>query len=223
MNNIKLTIGDNKYDITPQLTLGEYMIIQQNKEFIKDPLKLMEVLTDIPKEDLKKINQEKANLIIGKIINKKLRKYEENIQSTFEFNGTLYGLETDLTKINFGGWVDLETFISLGHHENLDKITAIFYRPIIGQLGKTYLLKEYNSEEMIIRAEEFKDLPYEIVAGAQRFFLEFTKQYIKSMTHSLILKNKKMKKKKRVAKLMKKILPNYLYGKYVRGSTGINL
>jgi hypothetical protein len=58
MNNIKLTIGDTKYDINPQLTLGEYMNMQKNKSSIEDPIKLMEMLTSIPMEDLKKIDQQ---------------------------------------------------------------------------------------------------------------------------------------------------------------------
>ena len=219
MNNIKLTIGDNKYDINPQLTLGEYMNIQQNKSSLEDPLKMMEMLTSIPIEDLKKIDQQKATIIADKIITKKLKKYEPNVQSTFEFKGTTYGLETDLTKINFGGWVDLETFIALSHHEHLDKITAIFYRPVIGQIGKKYFLEEYDTDKMLERAELFKDLPFEIVSGAQRFFLEFTKQYIISITHSLTTKTKKNKRRKKAVDMMNKILPKYLRGKLAQGFT----
>ena len=217
MNNIKLTIGDNRYDINPQLTLGEYMDIQKNKESLEDPLKLMSHLTSIPEEDLRKIDQNKATIIADKILSKKIKKYEEQVQSTFEFKGITYGLETDLTKINFGGWVDLETFISLSHHEHLDKITAIFYRPVIGQIGKKYFLEEYDSDSMIERAEVFKDLPFEIVSGAQRFFLDFTKQYITSITHSLTMKTKKMKRRMKAVDMMSKILPKYLRGKLVQG------
>jgi hypothetical protein len=217
MNNIKLTIGDTKYDINPQLTLGEYMNMQKNKSSIEDPIKLMEMLTSIPMEDLKKIDQQKAAIIVDKILSKKFTKHEPQVQSTFEFKGTTYGLETDLTKINFGGWVDLETFIALSHHEHLDKITSIFYRPIIGQIGKKYFLEEYDTEEMLERAELFKDLPFEIVSGAQRFFLEFTKQYITSITHSLTTKTKKMKRRKKAVDMMSKILPKYLHGKLVQG------
>lgn len=217
MNNIKLTIGNKKYDINPQLTLGEYMNIQKNKGSLEDPLRMMEMLTSIPVEDLKKIDQQKATIIADKILTKKLKKYEENVQSTFEFKGTIYGLETDLTKINFGGWVDLEVFISLSHHEHLDKITSIFYRPVIGQIGKKYFLEEYDSDKMLERAELFKDLPFEIVSGAQRFFLEFTKQYITSITHSLTTKTKKMKRRMKAVDLMSKILPKYLRGKLVQG------
>ena len=219
MNNIKLTIGDNKYDINPQLTLGEYMDMQKNKESLQDTLKLMQVLTDIPEKELRKIDQNKANLIADTILKKKLKKHEDNVQAIIEFKGIRYGLETDLTKINFGGWVDLETFIALSHHEHLDKITAIFYRPVIGQIGKKYFLEEYDSDKMIERAELFKDLPFEIVSGAQRFFLEFTKQYITSITHSLTTKTKKNLRRKKAADIMKKYLPKYLRGKFVQGFT----
>lgn len=214
--SIKLTIDKQKYTINPQLTLGEYMVLRQEKKTLNDPLKLMGILTDIPEETLRKIDIQRANYIVDKVLNKKIEQKDKQVRATFEFNGTLYGLETDLTKINFGGWVDLETFIALGHQEHMDKITAIYYRPIVSQIGKTYVLEEYDSDKMLKRAEEFRELPFEYVVGAQRFFLEFTNQFIRSITHSLTMNQKKMMRRLKTVKVMKKILPPYLHGKFVR-------
>ena len=222
MTDIKLTLGDNTYLINPSLTLGEYMTLSQNKDDVKDPLKLMGMLTGIPIKELKKIDQERANYITSTILQKKLDRGDKSVKATFEFKGVLYGLETDLTKINFGGWVDLETFIALGQKDHLNKITAIYYRPIVAQLGKTYVLEEYDSDKMMERAELFKELPFDYVIGAQRFFLEFTNQYIKSITRSLKLKTKKNLRRKKAQSIMKRILPKYLNGKFVRAFTTIN-
>ena len=72
MTDIKLTLGDNTYLINPSLTLGEYMTLSQNKDDVKDPLKLMNILTGIPIKELKKIDQGRANYITSTILQKKL-------------------------------------------------------------------------------------------------------------------------------------------------------
>lgn len=220
MSSFNITIEGKKYPINTRLTLGEYLMMQRHKESLKDTLKLLSIVTPIPYEVLSKIDLPRANYLLKRIIEEKLNNEERDIKATFEFKGVLYGLERNLSKINFGGWIDLETFISMGYKENLDKIVAIYYRPIVTQLGETYVLEEYDSDKMLERAELFKELPFEYVSGSQRFFLEFTKQYIKSIKHSLITKNKRLKRKMKVVNYSKKILPSSLHGKFVRAFIG---
>jgi len=116
-------------------------------------------------------------------------------------------LETDLTKLNFGGWIDLEVFISEGFSQNLNKIVALYYRPIKAQIGKKYVLEPYNTEECLKRSEEFLNLPFDIVSGASSFFLLFTKIYTENTLHILKRKNKKMMRRMKAVEFMKKILP----------------
>lgn len=213
MKDIKLKIDNEEFIIKPELTLGEYMVLQKTpKEKLTTP-KLMEIITGIPENTIKKMDNKTSKYVVNKILTTKMDTQDKNVYSTFEFNGTLYGLETDLTKINFGGWIDLETFISLGYKENLNKIVALFYRPIEAQLGKTYVLKPYDTTEAIRRSEEFLDLPFKYVVGANVFFLKFTEIYIRDTIHSLKQKNKKTKNRIKAVSYMKKILPNWLVGK----------
>ena len=211
--SIKLTIDGQKHTIKERLTLGEYMLVQNTKKDELTTPKLMEVVTGIPEKEIRKIDDQRSLYILNKILKEKLNNKENKTHLTFEFNGKLYGLETDLTKLNFGGWIDLETFISMGYKENLDKIVAIYYRPIKAQLGKTYVLEPYDTEDMLKRAEEFKDLPSDYVVGASSFFLRFTNQYTKDTIHTLKRRNNKMKKRIKAVKYMSKILPNWLIGK----------
>ena len=220
--DIKLTIDGQKYTINPRLTLGEYMTLQSLKGGDLKTPKLLETITGIPEKEIRKIDDSRALYVVNKVMKEKMEQKDNKVHATFEFKGKLYGLETDLTKLNFGGWIDLEVFIAQGFSENLDKITSIFYRPIKAQLGKTYVLEPYDTEEMLIRAEEFKELPFDLVSGAGRFFLHFTNQYTKDTIHSLKLKHKKTMRRQKAVSYMKKILPNWLVGKIPQGFTKIS-
>jgi len=207
MSEIKLTIDGQKYTINPRLTLGEYMSLQKvNKESLNTP-KLLEMITGIPEKEIKKIDSNRTLYLVNKILKEKMENKKNPVQATFEFNGVLYGLETDLTKLNFGGWIDLEVFISEGFSQNLNKIVALYYRPIKAQIGKKYVLEPYNTEECLKRSEEFLNLPFDIVSGASSFFLLFTKIYTENTLHILKRKNKKMMRRMKAVEFMKKILP----------------
>ena len=223
MSDIKLTIDGNTYTINPIMTLGEYMELQKtDKEDLTTP-KLMEILTDIPEKEIRLIDDKRSLYVLNKIMKEKMKERGNAVRATFEFNGVWYGLETDLTKLNFGGWIDLEYHISLGYKENINKIAAIYYRPIKAQLGKNYVLEPYDTDGMLKRSEEFLNLPFEYVVGASSFFLQFTNQYTKDTKHILIQRNKRMRRRLKAVEYMKKILPNYLIGKLPQDFTKPNL
>jgi hypothetical protein len=210
MSEIKLTIDGQRYTINPRLTLGEYMSLQKiNKDDLKTP-KLLELVTGIPEKEIKKIDSNRTLYIVNKILKEKMEDRKNPIQATFEFKGKLYGLETDLTKLNFGGWVDLETFISMGFGSNLDKIVALYYRPIVAQLGTKYVLEPYETESCLKRAEEFLELPFDIVSGASAFFLTFTRIYTEDTLRILKRKNTRMKRRMKAVEYMKKVLPKWI-------------
>jgi len=171
------------------------------------------MITGVPEKEIKKIDSNRTLYLVNKILKEKMEDRKNPVQATFEFKGKLYGLETDLTKLNFGGWIDLEMFISMGFNENLNKIVALYYRPIQAQIGKTYILEPYDTDDCLKRAEEFKELPFDIVSGASRFFLVFTKIYTQNTLHILRRKNKRTRRRMKAVSYMKKILPNWLVGK----------
>jgi len=220
--SIKLTIDGQKYSVKERLTLGEYMTLQKAQKGSLTTPKILETITGIPENEIKKIDSKRTLYLLNKIMKEKMEDRKNPVQATFEFKGKLYGLETDLTKLNFGGWIDLETFISMGFNENLNKIVALYYRPIQAQLGKTYVLEPYDTDDCLKRAEEFLELPFDVVSGASVFFLTFTKTYTKDTLHSLRRKNKRTKRRMKAVSLMKKILPNWLAGKIPQDFTKLN-
>jgi len=220
--SIKLTIDGQKYSVKERLTLGEYMTLQKAQKGSLTTPKILETITGIPENEIKKIDSKRTLYLLNKIMKEKMEDRKNPVQATFEFKGKLYGLETDLTKLNFGGWIDLEMFISMGFNENLNKIVALYYRPIQAQLGKTYVLEPYDTDDCLKRAEEFLELPFDVVSGASTFFLLFTKTYTKDTLHSLRRKNKRTKRRMKAVSLMKKILPNWLALKIPQDFTKLN-
>jgi len=220
--SINLTIDGQKYSVKERLTLGEYMTLQKIQKGDLSTTKLLETITGVPEKEIKKIDSKRTLYLVNKIMKEKMEDKKNPVQATFEFNGKLYGLETDLTKLNFGGWIDLETFISLGFNDNLNKIVALYYRPIQAQLGKKYILEPYDTDDCLKRAEEFLELPFDIVSGASRFFLTFTKTYTEDTLHILRRRNQRMKRRLKAVSYMKKILPNWLVGKIPQGFTKPN-
>lgn len=220
--SIKLTIDGQKYSVKERLTLGEYMTLQKAQKGSLTTPKILETITGIPENEIKKIDSKRTLYLLNKIMKEKMEDRKNPVQATFEFKGKLYGLETDLTKLNFGGWIDLELFISMGFNENLNKIVALYYRPIQAQLGKTYVLEPYDTDDCLKRAEEFLELPFDVVSGASVFFLTFTKIYTKDTLHSLRRKNKRTKRRMKAVSLMKKILPNWLAGRIPQDFTKLN-
>lgn len=208
--SIKLTIDGQIYPINERLTLGEYMTLQKIKQEDLTTPKLMEVLCGVPEKEIRKIDDKRSLYVLNKVLKEKMKDSGKSIQATFEFNGVLYGLETDLTKLNFGGWIDLEVFIAMGFKENLNKIVALYYRPIKTQLGKTYVLEPYDTDECLKRSEEFLNLPFDYVSGASVFFLEFTKTYTNDTLRILKRKNKKRVRRMKAAEYMKKKLPKWM-------------
>lgn len=105
------------------------------------------------------------------VLSQLVKAVDEVMQQTPEFvnrftlHGTDYGFIPDLDRMTAGEWVDMET---VGFDpENLHKLMAIFYRPVIETKGEKYLINPYTGDE---DSEAMKDTPANIIIGALLFF-----------------------------------------------------
>ena len=212
---IELVIDDEVVKVPEEITLGIYQQINSQPERYKNNLQMISLFTNLTVHELKNMTKEQIELIEGFLSNKMILPDDKELILTFEYNGVEYGLENDWSKMAFGAWVDLEVYSSEEKiHQNLNKIMAVLYRPIIGKDKKDpkkYKIAPYKSEEIDERADIMKEVPVRYWLGVSGFFLQIVIQYINNIKSSLSLMNKQgemmTKGWKILPKWMRKKLP----------------
>jgi len=84
--------------------------------------------------------------------------------------------EPDLYKMSLYSFNDATTFCGENYYQSLNKIMAVFYRPIKYKIGKNYLLEKYDSDNRVLYDEAFKDVPIIYFNGLMGFFLNLREQ-----------------------------------------------
>jgi hypothetical protein len=212
---IELVIDDEVINVPEEITLGIYQEMNKQPERYKNPLQTISLITGLSVHELKNLNKDQIQLIEGFISTRFIIPDEKELVLTFEHNGIEYGLENDWSKMAWGAWVDLEVYSSEENiHQNLDKIMAVLYRPIISKDKKDpkkYTILPYKSEEIEPRAEIMRIVPVRYWLGVAGFFFQVVSIYINNIKSSLNTMNKQnqwtMKGWKMMPKWLQKKLP----------------
>jgi hypothetical protein len=215
MNKVELVIDDKVIEVPEQITVGIYQSLMLTPELYQgNPNMIISLFTKIPFPELKNLQVEQINLIEAFLSDRMEIPKENELILTFNYNGVEYGLENDWSKLAWGAWVDFEVYSSENIYQNLHKIMAILYRPVITQDSKNlknYKIVPYKSEEIDERAEIMKDVPVQFWLGAAQFFFSIVKTYIENMQASLESKTKietmATKTWKKLPKFLQKRLP----------------
>jgi len=195
-----------KIEIPEYLTIGDYQKIT-NLEHLSEVEKMVEIISAITQLDREVINKWETTQLAG--IVESVFNLMEMDSATFypiiEFNGVLYGY-TPLSKMKLGEYIDLERLCK-EPIANLDEIVSILYRPItknrlkgieygmkqgfkiakgkVENLFKYYDVREYDSEQRGVDAEEMKEFPVTFALGALSFFLLVGAKSINDTNNSL--------------------------------------
>jgi hypothetical protein len=212
---IELVIDDQVINVPEEMTIGMYQQINQFPDKYKNPLHLISLYTGLTLHELKNLKKEQIELIEGFLTTKVQYPESDKIIMTFEHEGVEYGLENDWSKLAYGAWVDFEVYCADEQiFNNLHKIMAVLYRPIISKDKKNplkYKIEPYKSEDIDDRAELFRSIPVSIWLSASIFFLEIANIYTTNIKVSLesTLKMQLMITKywTKMPKWMKKVLP----------------
>jgi hypothetical protein len=101
---------------------------------------------------------------------------------SFFRNGVEYGFYPNLSKIEYGAYVDICKHTANGISEDWAKVMAILYRPITKKFGKMYEVASYTGEE---EWEWFLDLGMDVHFGAWFFFINLSMDLLKGILNSL--------------------------------------
>lgn len=190
---IEIEVNDKVIEIEPHMTIGQYQDFIQNKTiYEKDPARLLSLYLKIPVNEIKDLPKEQVDFVEQYISNEMIKDFEvDELYETFVFDGIEYGLENDWSKLAWGAWVDFQVLSSDNVQQNIHRIMAILYRPIIskGKKGK-YKIEPYRAAEIEDRAELFKDIAIKYWLGASSFFLLISTIYTNNIKNSLKSMNK---------------------------------
>jgi len=215
MEKVELFINDKPIFVPDEMTLGIYQKYMTNSElYEKDTILFMSLLSGIPVNDLKNCSTDEIEILDFFLKTRIKIPEKQELILTFDYDGVSYGLENDWSKLAWGAWVDFEVYSAGDIYQNLHKIMAILYRPVIkkGTFNvKKYKIVPYKSEEIEDRAEIMKNVPVSYWLGAAQFFFSIASMCIKNMADSLNMQNKMnekiMMKWNKLPKFLQKKLP----------------
>lgn len=214
---ITLKFGDKRIQLQEDLTIKQWRELhKKNINNSKQRTELLSIFTGLDVNELKKLPKDNVNFI-ETYLRETLLKTEKPNENfvTFEFQGQTYGLENNWSQLTWGAWVDFEILTAENLEQNIPHIMSILFRPVERFDKKGYILKPYDPDDVLKRAELFEELPVKYWWWSSDFFLRAAELYITDTKNSLKLKTKMMKWLIKG----KMILPKFLQEKLPLGFT----
>lgn len=144
------------------------------------------VLTKTPLKYLKSVYIELAILTSKEPAN--------HLKKVIEIDGVEYGMIPDFNDLTLGEFVDLDNYLQ-DSWNNLVKIFAVLYRPIVERKGDKYIIEDYTLKDIKERREIFSDkLSIDTAFGAMIFFYDIGSKLIENMVSSLEMQNQELRK-----------------------------
>jgi hypothetical protein len=166
---MKIILPDNLNDITLKDYIS-FMELDPDDENYEDLIFTLftgiENVNDVSKKDYDNILKHVYNAL----------QQEGQFKRTFSVGGVDLGIIPNFDKITGGEYSDLVKYSSTevdGHNENLDRLIAVLYRPIIktDNFGN-YKIEKYKGTSGHL--EQINKLPMSVVNGCLGFFLNLS-------------------------------------------------
>ena len=195
MRIVKLKIDDKVTEFKlptswDEVSLGQYsrLMIAIEKEGtteIELMIKSLEALVGIDGGILSKVpikQLREAYNQLGELIS---TNPNNELSRVVEIDGIEFGLIPDFDELSLGEFVDLDNYLQ-DNYNNLSKIFAVLYRPVIERDGNSYNIEPYSLKNIIDRRELFNNrLSIDTVYGALVFFCNIGSKHIESTLYSL--------------------------------------
>lgn len=215
-DTITLQVGKKDIELPSKLNIKQYKEIRKIENFGKSPIDFIVAISGLDKDEVRYSNKKDMDFVYRFLTQKYFAEQDTSLKTEFEFQGIQYGLMTDITQLNWGGWVDLEFLTTDGVEKNMEKIMALMYRPITSRTKKGYVIEEYNHDTMLERADLFEELPMDYFWGVSNFFFLLVKELNDAMKSSL----EYQKLKEKAMKRLRWMNPKFLFWKVYQGFTG---
>lgn len=192
-NRLRVVIPSSLSDITLS-QYQEYKILKEEdtQEYY---IKTLQILCKGDTDMLGKFTHKSIIEAYTKLQNTLNGKNDTKEKFIFSIQGVKYGLIPNFEKMSLDEVADIETYYNDGEWENMHKILAIIYRPIVQESSGKYTIQPYLGTEG--RAEIFKRwFPLEVLHGVLVFFWNIEREFIQnSSQYSSMMKSQKLRDK----------------------------
>tara|TARA_R110002096_G_scaffold403938_1_gene601594 strand:+ start:897 stop:1526 length:630 start_codon:yes stop_codon:yes gene_type:complete len=148
-------ISLNQYQQWLKIAEGEEMT-----DFIKQ--KMIEIFCGVTLKQVMQIKATDVESIVNDLNN--LFKQDVKLTDRFKLDGLEFGFIPKLDDMNFGEYVDLDTY--LADWQQMDKAMSVLFRPVTFTKKNKYLIEEYESATKY----NLKEMTLDIVFGSLVFF-----------------------------------------------------
>jgi len=140
----------------------------------KEAQKTIAALSNIPKDLINQLELKDVAVIMSKLADLQAEQ-NSSLKRIIKIDGKRYGFHPNFDELTLGEYADLETLIKNGVDNNMPKLMAILYRPIVEEKNDVYTIEAYDGE-ISMRANE-EDVS-RTSAKCADFFLHFRERII---------------------------------------------
>jgi len=101
---------------------------------------------------------------------------QPDLVTSFTIGNTKFGFIPSLEDISFGEYIDIDSY--MGDWDNMHKLMAVLYRPIVSQIKDKYLIEEYKGDNY---HDAMLHTPMNAVISSLVFFYRLEKELLKSL------------------------------------------
>ena len=152
--------------------------------------KMIEIFCGVPLLSVLKMKLSNVEDITNHLNN--LFTKQPNLTRKFDIAGLEFGFISNLEKITFAEYIDLDTYIA--DFDNMHKAMAVLYRPIVDKRKDTYSIEEYTGSDAYSEIMEHASM--EVVIGARVFFWNLSNELLTSIPTYLEKEVSKMSTRK---------------------------
>jgi len=191
-----------------EVTLEKFQEIQILDKSSEDyDTDCISILCDLDVAEVERMDIQTYSKILASLVWLIKLPTEANYKPIIKHKGQEYGI-IKMSSLTNGQWYSLETWLEKPS-ENLHKILAMIYRPLVTAINDDYrILEDYKADDAAVRAESFKKLSVADCYGAILFFSIIEKECMRTMKDYLTLKI--------IMEKMPKIVRNWTTKKYLK-------
>lgn len=204
MKVIELIVDDkvSKYELPTEwneVSISQYsklmkVLDNENASEIEVIVKTLEALVGIESRVLTKTPLKYLKSVYVELAVLTSKEPANHLKKVIEINGVEYGIIPDFNDLTLGEFVDLDNYLQ-DSWNNLVKIFAVLYRPIVERKGDKYIIEDYTLKDIKERREIFSDkLSIDTAFGAMIFFYDIGSKLIENMVSSLEMQNQELRK-----------------------------